>query len=562
MYREEELLEKEREKELNRLKFNRNIDSLFKKSPLSSIDRRKLNLKIKKLIHNDKVLGSHKLLNFNYFEVCHNFKKEMQQFDQKQQSMKKNVTFFNDENRRFNSVYKPKSFLFGNIQLDQMPKTSTQLVNSFIKKFEDKDYNIFTKNSLLLTDENDVNNFYKYNLDLNEQNDQSLFYTKKLDNLVNNNSALKNLEKALMRQNLNQSQKTMKFNNTVNKFGNFDNNNIKNEQFYKTHSKNLTQEIDNNNNFAIINTEINENINDNDNVNEMNDIDEEIEKEKKDIEKLNNLYLHINEDIEYFKTLNNFSNSGRNSQGKSKNKIKNKNNISENIRSKNKKNIQSQKQLLYSNTSQKNNFYNTNTNINFNGPKEISVLMAELKKNSDMKKFDKNTLILNLNPENNNINNKYSQNKKNSKKNNNNQLYTKTFSDPNLNVKNFNTKKPKLNKNFGGRGNISNGDKERGIKYFVTGDIKEKILGNDDLSKILPELPEIKEPNQVENIYNDIFFVKTMTNKFTNDHESRLKYIYSTQSDKYDKVFKHAKVENDRLKKLDKNLMSNLHNFD
>lgn len=464
--------------------FNRNVDSLFKDTSFdgSLSSKRNLNLSIKKIITNNHNFGSEKMKNFNYFNICSNFKKEMEMFDQKQLNMKKSVILFNDENKRFNSVYRTKSFLSGSINLKQMPKSSVKLVNRFINKFEDKDYNLFEKSSLLLNTQEDINKFYKYNFKIKEKNDEGITYSKNLHTIVNEDSPLKNVEKIL------------KGDGNSKKKGFLSKIKMKIDNSFLNDEENEYQSL------PVITISNNIGSNSNEVTNRSN-----IMREKEKIKKLNNLCTHIEEDIEYFKTID---------YGERR------------------------KKLL--------------ENMNNTKSYEIDIFeqfRINSKSLSLKDRLRQNTLI--FEKDDSNINNSNSKDKKRHKIIRQ-SLYPSYLSKLNIINKNENENK-----------------KGNNLKYFLTGNIKESKNNEKKnkkefklRNKFLEKIRKIREPNQVKSIYEDIFNIKATSNKFINKHEKGFKFVYSTTSDKYEKVFGGADIKNHRLNKLDKELMTSLHNFD
>ena len=72
---------------------------------------------------------------------------------------------------------------------------------------------------------------------------------------------------------------------------------------------------------------------------------------------------------------------------------------------------------------------------------------------------------------------------------------------------------------------------------------------------------EKKSSNQIESLYNELFKIKKTISKYEKKNENEIKYLYAMYSNNSVKKFKQSFIENQRLLKLDKELVYSVNSF-
>ena len=88
--------------------------------------------------------------------------------------------------------------------------------------------------------------------------------------------------------------------------------------------------------------------------------------------------------------------------------------------------------------------------------------------------------------------------------------------------------------------------------------INKKIFNFNNKKK---KKKENKSSNQIESLYNELFKIKKNINKYEKKNESGLRYLYTFFSNNPGKKFKQSLIENQRLIKLDKQLVYSVNSF-
>ena len=82
---------------------------------------------------------------------------------------------------------------------------------------------------------------------------------------------------------------------------------------------------------------------------------------------------------------------------------------------------------------------------------------------------------------------------------------------------------------------------------------------NDDKNKKMKD--NRSSSNQIESLYNELFKIKKNISKYEKKNENEIKYLYTLYSNNSGKKFKQSFIENQRLLKLDKELVYSVNSF-
>ena len=100
---------------------------------------------------------------------------------------------------------------------------------------------------------------------------------------------------------------------------------------------------------------------------------------------------------------------------------------------------------------------------------------------------------------------------------------------------------------------------------FLNNNLKS-IIPKDDvfkrtMNKKLSKIKKLKGSIQIQNIYNDLVKTKENVSRYQNKKEPKLKFLYSLFSNKKSIPFQKEEKENNRIKKLDRDLFWTVNEF-